>query len=144
MKKLKDILKEIYGSKTDPNKKWWAVLVDSLEDWEILSSFLDNKGYEFERGHTYSDNNLVFFNPFRDEEYFDSHEYDAESDDMGYKALMSYEGKSDFVLLNRPKNKLVMVNPNTFNSRKDSTYESYVYFTNLKKIIKHINKNDKT
>jgi hypothetical protein len=139
MIKLKDILGEVYDSRIVPKGEWWAVLVDSHEDWEILSSFLDSKGYRFESGHTYSDNDLVSFNPFKDEEYLDPHEYDAGSDDMGYRALISYKGTGDFVLLNRPKNRLVMVNPNTFNSRKDSTYGRYAYFTNLTKIIKHIN-----
>jgi hypothetical protein len=139
MKKLKDILKEIYGSKIDPNEKWWAILVNSPEDWEILSSFLDSKGYKFESGHTYSGNNLTTFDPFRNEKYFDSHEYDVESDDMGYDALMSYEGKDEFILLNKPKNKLTITNPNTFNSKKDSTYSRYNYFTNLTDLIKYIN-----
>jgi hypothetical protein len=132
-------LKEAYGDIINPNEKWWAILVDSPEDWEILSKFLDNKGYKFESGYTISGNKLSTFNPFKDEKYFDSHEYDAESDDMGYNAHMSYTGRDKFVLLNRPKNKLNMVNPSTFNSRKNSTYKRYNYFTNLMDLIKYIN-----
>jgi len=120
-------------------EKWWAILVNSPEDWEILSKFLDNKGYKFESGYTISGNKLSTFNPFKDEKYFDSHEYDAESDDMGYNAHMSYTGKDEFILLNRPKNKLNMVNLSTFIPRKNSTYKRYNYFTNLMDLIKYIN-----
>jgi hypothetical protein len=133
------LLKEAYGSTINPNEKWWAILVNSPEDWEILSKFLDNKGYKLESGYTFSGNKLSSFNPFADEKYFDSHEYDVESDDMGYSAHMSYVGEDEFVILNRPKNKLNMVNPSTFNSRKNSTYKRYNYFTNLMDLIKHIN-----
>lgn len=133
------LLKEAYGDIINPNEKWWAILVDSPEDWEILSNFLDNKGYKLESGYTFSGNKLSTFNPFADEKYFDSHEYDAESDDMGYNAHMSYTGRNEFVILNRPKNKLNMVNPSTFNSRKNSTYKRYNYFTNLMDLIKYIN-----
>lgn len=139
MIKLVDILKEVYGSKVNLNEKWWAILVDSLEDWEILSQFLDNKGYKFESGSTFSGNKLSTFNPFKDEKYFDSHEFDIESDDMGYNAAMSYEGRDEFILLNKPKNRLTMVNPNTFLRKKESTYNRYNYFTNLTDLIKYIN-----
>tara|TARA_R110000796_G_scaffold153199_1_gene269658 strand:- start:117 stop:524 length:408 start_codon:yes stop_codon:yes gene_type:complete len=134
MIKLLDILKEI-----SLDEKWWAILVDSSEDWEILSQFLDNKGYKFESGSTFSGNKLSTFNPFKDEKYFDSHEYDTESDDMGYDAIMSYEGRDKFILLNKPKNRLTIVNPNTFLSRKNSTYKRYNYFTSLTDLIKYIN-----
>jgi hypothetical protein len=52
---------------------------------------------------------------------------------------MSYKGEDKFILLSRPKNKLTMVNPNTFISRKDSTYKRYKYFTNLTDLIRYIN-----
>jgi hypothetical protein len=134
MIKLIDILKEI-----NLDEKWWAISVDTPEDWEILSQFLDSKGYTFEPGYTFSGNDLTTFNPFKDEKYFDSHEYDADSDDKGYAAAMSYEGTDEFILLSRPKNKLNMVNSNTFIPRKDSTYKRYKYFTNLTDLIRYIN-----
>ena len=139
MIKLTDILKEIYGSQVNLDEKWWAILIDSPEDWEIISKFLENKGYKFESGTTFSGKKLSTFNPFKDEKYFDSHEYSVESDDMGYSALMSYQGRDEFILLNKPKNRLTMVNLNTFSSRKDSTYKRYKYFTNLTDLIKYIN-----
>ena len=132
MIKLSDILKEI-----SLDEKSWVILVDSPEDWEILSQFLNSKGYKFESGYTFSGKDLTTFNPFTDEQYFDSQEY--RSDDRGYKANMSYEGKDKFILISRPKNKLNMVNPNTFLSRKDSTYKRYNYFTSLLNLIKYIN-----
>ncbi len=134
MIKLTDLLKEI-----SLDEKWWAILVDSSDDWEILSKFLNSRGYKFESGYTFSGKDLTTFNPFKNEKYFDSHEYDADSDDMGYNAIMSYEGKDKFILLNRPKNKLTMVNPNIFKSKKDSIYKRYSYFTNLIDLIKYIN-----
>ena len=91
MIKLTNLLTELYGEKVDSNQKWWAILVDSLDDWEIIAPFLASKGYTFEPGYTFSKNDLSTFNPFKDEKYFDSHEYDVESDDMGYNAAMSYE-----------------------------------------------------
>jgi hypothetical protein len=132
--KLTDLLKEI-----SLDEKWWAILVDSSDDWEILSKFLNSRRYKFESGYTFSGKDLTTFNPFKNEKYFDSHEYDADSDDMGYNAIMSYEGKDKFILLNRPKNKLTMVNPNIFKSKKDSIYKRYSYFTNLIDLIKYIN-----
>jgi hypothetical protein len=134
MIKLIDILKEI-----NLDEKWWAISVDTPEDWEILSQFLDSKGYKFEPGYTFSRNDLTTFNPFKDEKYFDSHEYDADSDDKGYDAAMSYKGTDEFILLSRPGNKLNMVNSNTFIPRKDSTYKRYKYFTNLTDLIRYIN-----
>jgi hypothetical protein len=134
MIKLVNLLKEIA-----PNEKLWAILVNSSDDWEILSKFLNSKGYKFESGYTFSGKDLTTFNPFKNEKYFDSHEYDVESDDMGYNAIMSYEGKDKFILLNKPKNKLNIINPNTFLSRKDSTYKRYSYFNNLTDLIKYIN-----
>ena len=113
--------------------------LDSPKHKKILSQFLSSKGYKFEPGYTFSGKDLTTFNPFKDEKYFDSHEYNAESDDMGYDAFMSYEGKDKFILLNRPKNKLTMVDSNTFLPRKDSTYKRYNYFTNLTDLIKYIN-----
>lgn len=139
MIKLTDILNEVYGDKVNLDDKWWAILVDSPEDWEILSQFLASKGYKFESGSTFSDKDLSTFNPFKDEQYFDSQEYDADSDDMGYKANMSYQGKNEFILLSKPKNRLTIVNPNTFLRKKDSTYKRYNYFTNLLNLIKYIN-----
>jgi hypothetical protein len=138
MIKLTNLLAEVYGEKIDPNQKWWAILVDSIEDWEIIAPFLASKGYKFESGYTFSQKDLSTFNPFKDEQYFDSHEYDAGSDDMGYDANMSYEGNDKFVLLSRPKNKLNMVNFKTFDKKKNSTYKRYKYITNLTDLIKYI------
>jgi len=135
MIKLVDLLEEI-----DLDKKQWAILVDSPEDWEILSRFLDSKGYKFESGTTFSGKKLTTFNPFKDENYFDSQEFDVESNDKGYSAVMSYEGKDKFILLSKPKNKLSMINPNVFISKKDSTYKRYTLFNSLTDLIKYINK----
>ena len=134
MIKLVDLLNEI-----NLDEKWWAILVDSSDDWEILSKFLDSKGYKFESGYTFSKKDLTTFNPFKNEKYFDSHEYDAESDDMGYATFMSYEGKDKFILLNKAKNRLNILNPNIFKSKKDSTYKKYTYFNNLTDLIRYIN-----
>jgi hypothetical protein len=139
MIKLTSLLAEAYGEKLDPNQKWWAILVDSIDDWEIIAPFLSSKGYKFEPGYTFSQKDLSTFNPFKDEKYFDSHEYDAESDDMGYEANMSYEGNDKFVLLSRPKNKINMVNFKTFDKKKNSTYKRYKYLTNLTDLVKYIN-----
>ena len=139
MIRLTRLLVEIYGKKIDLNQKWWAIPVDSIEDWEVIAPFLASKGYRFESGYTFSQKDLSTFNPFKSEEYFDSYEYDAESDDIGYTANMSYQGNDGFVLLSRPKNKLNMVNFKTFNRKKNSTYKRYEYFTNLTDLIKYIN-----
>jgi hypothetical protein len=53
---------------------------------------------------------------------------------------MSYEGKDKFILLSKPKNKLSMINPNVFISKKDSTYKRYTLFNSLTDLIKYINK----
>jgi hypothetical protein len=132
MIKLSDILKEI-----SLDEKSWAILVDSPEDWEILSQFLNSKGYKFESGYTFSGKDLTTFNPFIDEKYFDSQEY--RSDDMGYEANMSYQGQDKFILLSKPKNRLTIVNPNIFLRKKDSTYKRYNYFTSLSNLIRYIN-----
>ena len=58
---------------------------------------------------------------------------------MGYKANMSYKGNDKFVLLNRPKNKLNMINFRTFDKKKNSTYKRYKYITNLTDLVKYIN-----
>ena len=139
MIKLTSLLVEVYKEEIDLNQKWWAILIDSIEDWEIIAPFLSSKGYTFEPGYTFSKNDLSTFNPFKDEKYFDSHEYDVESDDMGYKANMSYEGNDKFVLLNRPKNKLNMISFRTFDKKKNSTYKRYKYITNLTDLVKYIN-----
>ena len=139
MIKLTSLLVEVYKKEIDLNQKWWAILIDSIEDWEVIAPFLASKGYTFEPGYTFSKNDLSTFNPFKDEKYFDSHEYDAESDDMGYEANMSYEGNDKFVLLNRPKNKLNMINFRTFDKKKNSTYKRYKYITNLTDLVKYIN-----
>ena len=139
MIKLTSLLVEVYKKEIDLNQKWWAILIDSIEDWEVIAPFLASKGYTFESGYTFSKNDLPTFNPFKDEKYFDSHEYDAESDDMGYKANMSYEGNDKFILLNRPKNKLNMINFRTFDKKKNSTYKRYKYITNLTDLVKYIN-----
>lgn len=137
MIKLSDILKEVYGDKVNLGDKWWAILVDSPEDWEILSQFLASKGYKFESGYTFSGNDLLTFNPFKDEKYFDSQEY--RSDDKGYEANMSYQGNDEFILLSKPKNRLTIVNPDNFLRKKDSTYKRYNYFTSLSNLIRYIN-----
>ena len=111
MIKLTDILNEVYGDKVNLDDKWWAILVDSPEDWEILSQFLASKGYKFESGSTFSGKDLLTFNPFKDEQYFDSQEYDTDSDDMGYKANMNYQGKNEFILFRQCINH---VNTNDF------------------------------
>ena len=139
MIKLTSLLVEVYKEEIDLNQKWWAILIDSIEDWEVIAPFLASKGYKFEPGYTFSKNDLSTFNPFKDEKYFDSHEYDAESDDIGYKANMSYEGNDKFVLLNRPKNKLNMISFGTFDKKKNSTYKRYKYITNLTDLVKYIN-----
>ena len=139
MIKLTSLLTELYGGKIDSNQKWWAILVNSIEDWKILAPFLDSKGYRFESGYAFSQKDLSTFNPFKSEEYFDSHEYDAESDDMGYNANMNYQGNDEFVLLNKPKNRLNMVNANIFDKKKNSTYKRYNYFNNLTDLIRYIN-----
>lgn len=139
MIKLTSLLVEVYKKEIDLNQKWWAILIDSIEDWEVIAPFLASKGYTFESGYTFSKNDLSTFNPFKDKKYFDSHEYDAESDDMGYEANMSYEGNDKFVLLNRPKNKLNMINFRTFDKKKNSTYKRYKYITNLTDLVKYIN-----
>lgn len=138
MIKLINLLKEIYGDKINPNEKWWSITINNPDDWEILSQFLNNKGYKFESGNTFSGNKLSTFNPFKDEKYFDSHEYDARHDDMGYAANMSYQGRDKFVLLNKPKNKVAMIDPNYYLSKKESTYKRYNHFNNLVDLIKYI------
>ena len=137
MIKLSDILKEVYGDKVNLGDKWWAILVDSPEDWEILSQFLASKGYKFESGYTFSGKDLSTFNPFKDEKYFDSQEY--RSDDKGYEANMSYKGNDKFILLSKPKNRLTILNPDNFLRKKDSTYKRYNYFTSLSNLIRYIN-----
>ena len=77
MIKLTSLLVEVYKKEIDLNQKWWAILIDSIEDWEVIAPFLVSKGYKFEPGYTFSKNDLSTFNPFKDEKYFDSHEYDA-------------------------------------------------------------------
>jgi hypothetical protein len=139
MIKLTDILKEIYGDKINQNDKWWAILIDSPEDWEILSLFLENKGYKFDSGTILSGNKLSTFNPFKDEKYFDSYEYNTNSPDRGYNAAMSYEGRDKFILLNKPNNRITLVNTQNFYPRKNSTYKRYNYFTSLTDLIKYIN-----
>jgi hypothetical protein len=37
MIKLTNLLVEVYGKNIDPNQKWWAILVDSIDDWEIIA-----------------------------------------------------------------------------------------------------------
>ena len=53
MIKLTNLLTELYGEKVDSNQKWWAILVDSIDDWEIIAPFLASKGYTFEPGYTF-------------------------------------------------------------------------------------------
>ena len=71
MIKLTSLLVEVYKKEIDLNQKWWAILIDSIEDWEVIAPFLASKGYTFESGYTFSKNDLSTFNPFKDEKYFD-------------------------------------------------------------------------
>lgn len=140
MIKLLDILEEIFvvndkGQLINTDERW-AIYVDSEEDWSILSKLLEEKGYRFLPGYTFSKYKLVDFNPFKSERVFGD---EGENDnDSGYGYAMSYKGVNDFILLQMPKKKLQIVQPSTFNSRKNSTYKNYTLYKNITDIAKII------
>ena len=43
MIKLTSLLVEVYKEEIDLNQKWWAILIDSIEDWEVIAPFLASK-----------------------------------------------------------------------------------------------------
>jgi hypothetical protein len=114
----------------------WAFYVNSEDDWDILSKFLEEKGYKFNPGNTFSKYRISDFNPFKSERKFGDE--GQEDDDMGYSYAMSYQGVNDFVLLQMPNKKLTIVRPSTFNSRKNSTYQNYTLYKNLSDLFKTI------
>jgi hypothetical protein len=135
--KLIDILKEAMFIDDKGNlveDKRWAIYLDDKEDWDILANILNQKGYKFSSGQTFSKYKLTDFNPFKSERNFgDEGEYD---NDLGYSYAMSYQGVNDFYLLEMPNKKLQIVDTNYFNSRKNSTYEKYTVYNNLGDLIK--------
>ena len=114
----------------------WAFYVDSEDDWEILSKFLEEKGYKFTSGNTFSKYKLSDFNPFKSERKFGDE--GQEDEDAGYSYAMSYQGVNDFVLLQMPNKKLTIVYPSTFNSKRNSTYRNYTLYKNLSDLFKII------
>lgn len=137
MIKLSQILEKIIiNKKGELVNERWAIFIDSLEDWEILSNILKKKGYKFLSGYTYSKYDLINFNPFKSERDFGDEGDD--DNDLGYSFAMSYHGMNDFVLVSMPNKKLVIINSNYFNSRKNSTYKQYEVFHNLKDLIENI------
>jgi len=136
MIKLLDILKESFiindkGQLVNTDKRW-AIHVNSEEDWDILSKLLEEKGYKFISGYTFSKYKLTDFNPFKSERVFGDEGED--DNDSGYSYAMSYKGVDDFILLQMPKKRLQVIQPSTFNSRKDSTYKNYTLYKNLSDI----------
>jgi PHD/YefM family antitoxin component YafN of YafNO toxin-antitoxin module len=114
----------------------WAFYVDSEDDWEILSKFLEEKDYKFTSGNTFSKYKLSDFNPFKSERKFGDE--GQEDEDAGYSYAMSYQGINDFVLLQMPNKKLTIVYPSTFNSKRNSTYRNYTLYKNLSDLFKII------
>ena len=94
MIKMTDILKEIIESKP------WAFYIDSEDDWMLLSNLLKQKGYKFASGYTFSDRDLVDFNPFKSDRPFGDD--GSEDDDFGYSYAMSYPGKYDVMVIQKP------------------------------------------
>jgi hypothetical protein len=127
MIKMTDILKEIIESKP------WAFYVDSEDDWMILSNLLKQKGYKFTSGTTISDRDIVDFNPFKSDRPFGDD--GSEDGDFGYSYAMSYSGKNDFMVIQKPKKKIILVDPSYFYKRKNSTYKNYQEYTKMKDII---------
>jgi hypothetical protein len=137
MIKLIDILKEAMFIDDKGNlveDKRWAIYLDDKEDWAILSNILNQKGYKFSSGQTFSKYKLTDFNPFKSERNFGDEGED--DNDLGYSYAMSYQGVNDFYLLEMPNKKLQIVDTNYFNSRKNSTYEKYTVYNNLGDLIK--------
>jgi hypothetical protein len=137
MIKLLDILKESFiindkGQLVNTDERW-AIHVNSEEDWDILSKLLEEKGYKFISGYTFSKYKLTDFNPFKSERVFGDEGED--DNDSGYSYAMSYKGVDDFILLQMPKKRLQIIQPSTFNSRKDSTYKNYTLYKNLSDIV---------
>ena len=114
----------------------WAFYVNSEDDWDILSKFLEEKGYKFTSGYTFSKYRLSDFNPFKSERKFGDE--GGEDEDAGYSYAMSYQGVNDFVLLQMPNKKLTIVQPSTFNSKRNSTYQNYTLYKNLSDLFKII------
>ncbi len=127
MIKMTDILKEIIESKP------WAFYVDSEDDWMILSNLLKQKGYKFTSGTIISDRDIVDFNPFKSDRPFGDD--GSEDGDFGYSHAMSYSGKNDFMVIQKPKKKIMLVDPSYFYKRKNSTYKNYQEYTKMKDII---------
>jgi hypothetical protein len=135
--KLIDILKEAMFIDDKGNlveDKRWAIYLDDKEDWAILSNILNQKGYKFSSGQTFSKYKLTDFNPFKSERNFGDEGED--DNDLGYSYAMSYQGVNDFYLLEMPNKKLQIVDTNYFNSRKNSTYGKYTVYNNLGDLIK--------
>ena len=137
MIKLINILKEAMFIDDKGNlveDKRWAIYLDDKEDWDILSNILNQKGYKFSSGQTFSKNKLTDFNPFKSERNFGDEGED--DNDLGYSYAMSYQGVNDFYLLEMPNKKLQIVDTNYFDSRKNSTYKNYNIYRNLGDLIK--------
>jgi len=135
--KLINILKEAMFIDDKGNlveDKRWAIYLDDKEDWDILANILNQKGYKFLSGYTFSKNKLTDFNPFKSERNFGDEGED--DNDLGYSYAMSYKGANDFFLVEMPKKKLQIVNTDYFNSRKNSTYKNYNVYNNLGDLIK--------
>lgn len=140
MIKLADLVKEyLYvdeeGKLRDSDPRW-AIEIDNIDDWNILSNVLDKKGFKFEPGYTFSKSKINDFNPFKSERDFGDEGED--DNDSGYSYAMSYKGVNDLILISKPKKKLQMVNPQYFNSRKNSTYKDYKLYNNLTDLIKSL------
>jgi hypothetical protein len=137
MIKLINILKEAMFVDDKGNlveDKRWAIYLDDKEDWAILSNILNQKGYKFSSGQTFSKYKLTDFNPFKSERNFGDEGED--DNDLGYSYAMSYQGVNDFYLLEMPNKKLQIVDTNYFDSRKNSTYRKYTVYNNLGDLIK--------
>lgn len=138
MIKLIDLIKEyLYvdkeGKLRDSDLRW-AIEIDNIDDWNILSNILNQKGFKFESGYTFSKFKINDFNPFKSERDFGDRGED--NNDYGYSYAMSYHGRDNFILISRPKKKLQMIDPKYFNSRKNSTYKDYKLYTNLTDLVK--------
>jgi hypothetical protein len=127
MIKMTDILKEIIESKP------WAFYIDSEDDWMLLSNLLKQKGYKFASGYTFSDRDLVDFNPFKSDRPFGDD--GSEDDDFGYSYAMSYPGKDDVMVIQKPNKKIILVDPSYFYKRKNTTYKNYQEYKKMGDII---------
>ena len=56
--------------------------------------------------------------------------------DMGYLYAMDYKGVNDFVLLQMPNKKLTIVQPSTFNSKRNSIYQNYTLYKDLSDLFR--------